>query len=177
MAITLFFVCISTEYEISSNGDMICYNNMSGCVSLFHQVFMLPVSLIFWETEALWTVQSMFSVQNRAFCASVSSCCILSERLQAGLRRSFCGFTGQQIPQREQCLIVPVKLFHECLAAYWATVCVCSPSGHQEQKDVCVHVHVWEKTGNKSVVIKYKKNIKKYNIVVVTSQTSEITRI
>lgn len=56
-------------------------------------------------------------------------------------------------------------------------MCVCSPSGHQEQKDVCVHVHVWEKTGNKSVVIKYKKNIKKYNIVVVTSQTSEITRI
>lgn len=38
---------LSTEYEISSNSDMIVSNNMSGCVSLFHQVFMLPVSLIF----------------------------------------------------------------------------------------------------------------------------------
>lgn len=139
MAITLFFVCLSKEHEISSNGDMILYNSMSGCVSLFHQVFMLPVSLIFWETEALWAVGTG-SVYVLCFCASVSSCCKRSERLQAGLRKSFYGFTGQQIPQREQCLIVPVKLFHECLAAYWATVCVCVFTIRPSRTERCVCV-------------------------------------
>lgn len=52
---------------------------------------------------------------------------------------------------------------------------VCSPSGYQEQKDMCVYMCM---CGRKQEVHLLLLNIKnnKYNQIVVTSQTSEITK-
>lgn len=52
---------------------------------------------------------------------------------------------------------------------------VCSPSGYQEQKDMCVYMCMCGRKQEVNLLLNIKNN--KYNQVVVTSQTSEITKI